>query len=122
MSYIRCLSNPEHLYIWGDEKNANISVGKSNKDKKVRGELLLIPVKTFNMLLKKSGGFRDVEYKGASIKEVFVRNDKKRTRFDKLLHTWPGEYQMRLSYKGWPKGCYIDMWSVTWHYICAGRA
>jgi len=46
MSYIRCLSNPENLYIWGGEKQIYIAKG-GNKT------LLIIPQKIFEGLIKK---------------------------------------------------------------------
>ena len=116
MSYIRSTSNPESLYIWSDGKNANISVGRSYKSKGRLEVYFLIPVKTFETLLKKSNGFHKAKYRGASVKEVYVRSNEKRTKFDKLMHMWPGDYQMRLSYKNW----HVDMWKVTWYYICKG--
>lgn len=108
MSYIRCLYNPEGLYIWADEKYANITIsGKEG--------ISQIPLNIFEGLLREYiGGFgKDAEYKGASIKEVFVKSGKKPTKIKKMMNVEDGIYQMRLSYKNW---C-IDMWFVTWEYI-----
>jgi len=109
MSYIRYLSNPEGLYIWGDGKNVNFTLASEK-------EILTMPQKTFDKLIKKyikSYG-DDISYRGASIKEVFVKNNKMNPKpFWKIVGKYDGNYQMRLSYKNW----HIDMWLVTWEYI-----
>ena len=52
MSYIRSTSNPEGLYIWGDQKEVTI-------------------VKGFNGLIKKyHKNFSDCKFKEAEIKEI----------------------------------------------------
>lgn len=107
MSYIRSTSNPEGLYIWGDDKNVNIVFGK---------ELIkYIPIKIFDGLLNKynkSCG-NGVKFKGASIKETFISDGKKQTKLQKAFGVQSGNFKMRLSYGDWHK----DMWKVTWEYI-----
>ncbi len=112
MSYIRCLSNPEGLYIWGDGKNINIA--------KDGDDLKYIPQRTFDGLLKKyhregSWCVEDypIRYRGAIIEEVFIESGKKQTKIEKQLKIKDGIFQYRLSYKNW----YIDMWQVTWEHI-----
>ena len=109
MSYIRSTSNLEGLYIWGDGKDANISKG-GDLDR-----IRKIPQRIFDGLCKKyykSFG-ANTKYKGASVKEIFVKSGKKQTKLEKMLGIEDGEFQTRLSYKDW----YIDMWRVTWEYI-----
>jgi hypothetical protein len=108
MSYIRCLYNPEGLYIWADEKYTNITIsGKTG--------ISQIPVDIFEGLIKKyhKNFGEDTKYKGASIEQVFVKSGKKPNRIQKMMNVEDGRYQMRLSYNHW---C-IDMWLVTWEYI-----
>jgi len=115
MSYIRCLSNPEELYIWGDGKYANFS---SSIRKKFPDTLYKMPQKTFDNLLKKYKFKGDTRYKGARIREVFVKNGKLNPKCVwKLVGKYDGNFKMRLSYKKW----HIDMWLVTWEYIVRHR-
>lgn len=44
MSYIRCLSNPEGLYIWNDGRYANILVGTD--------DVKIMPIELWEKLLK----------------------------------------------------------------------
>ncbi len=109
MSYIRCLSNPEGLYIWGTDKQLCIAEGQL--------KIKTIPIEIFNCLLKKyhKNFGENTKYKGASIKEVYITDKKKKN--PKMLWKYFGKYgghhKMRLSYKKW----HIDMWLVTWEYI-----
>ena len=67
MSYIRSGSNPEKLYIWGDAEDiVHISVGS------VHGKT--IPENIFHGLIRKyhRSHCGDADFKGASIKEVWV--------------------------------------------------
>lgn len=109
MSYIRCLSNPEGIYIWGDGKQTNITIADTGIHK-------YIPQKIFDGLLKKYNkqfGSTPIKYRGAKIDEIFVESGKKQTKIEKQLGIKDGKYQYRLSYKNW----YIDMWQVTWEHI-----
>jgi len=76
MSYIRCLSNPEGLYIWGEEENKlAISIIKD-------GDLYVqyMPENIFESLIKRWIRAReewwytydDVKWKGARIQEVKI--------------------------------------------------
>ena len=112
MSYIRCLSNPEGLYIWGDGKYINIAKGGE--------DLKYIPQLTFDGLLRKyhrEGSWcvqgYPITYRGATIEEVHIESNKKITKFEKELKFRLGIFQYRLSYKDW----HIDMWQVTWEHI-----
>lgn len=93
MSYIRCASNPEKLYIWGDvDKVAHISMGTETVG--------TLPVSVLDGLIKKyvDKYFEDCKYNCAEIKEINIE----------------GEFKMQLSYKDQWK---IVMWGVTWDYI-----
>lgn len=109
MSYIRSLTNPEELYIWGDGKDVHVS------GKKIKREIT-IPEKTFEGLLKKfvKGYWEDCQYQEASIKEVFIKSKSKPNKIEKMLKLQRGHFQMRLSYKKQS----VDIWLVTWIYIC----
>jgi len=51
MSYIRCLSNPEGLYVWSDGKFANIT--HHVKPPHSSGKDFTIPQKVFERVLKR---------------------------------------------------------------------
>ena len=99
MSYIRSLSNPEGLYIWGETRDVMIACN---------GELYSMPTDVFHQLLgrwKRYMGTRPVKYMGGRLEEVKVR--KGANNKDSYDYKW------RLSYNDW----HIDMWTVTLHYI-----
>jgi len=113
MSYIRSSSNPENLYIWGDEEDVYISIGSNVELKKV-------PIKTFNGLLKKyHKNFHKVPcaFKSLKIEEVWVKVDDKQYVLgevgEKIFDDLKTEVRMKLSYENW----HIYMWFVTWEYI-----
>lgn len=90
MSYIRSTSNPEALYIWGDNKEITV----------VKGPTIVgyMPISVFNGLIKKyHKHFDDCSYKGAEVKDVKVGKN----------------FKIRLSYGDWS----VNMWDVTWSYI-----
>ncbi len=113
MSYIRCLCNPEGLYIWGDGKYVNITLAGRECHE-------CIPEKIFDGLIKKfhkEGSWcvqgSPIKYKGATIEEVLIESNKKITKLEKELKFRHGNFKYRLSYKDW----YIDMWQVTWEHV-----
>jgi len=75
MSYIRCLSNPEGLYIWGDGETIEISggflpIGCENHINTYR-----VPSKIFKGLLNKfHKNYHECpcSYKGLKVEEVWV--------------------------------------------------
>ena len=79
MSYIRCLSNPEKLYIWGEKSGKVVIVVGKEKTK-------YMPCHVFEYLLH---GYvsrpwnESVKYKGAKLEELFVKSGKKQTKLDK---------------------------------------
>ena len=111
MSYIRCLSNPEGLYIFDDGKNMNFAIGD---------KLQIIPSGYFNSFitayLKKENAWREDDFTWGkiSIKEVFVLHKKKPDDFQKFLKVKPGSYKYELRYNG---KLIARMWHVTWCYI-----
>lgn len=101
MSYIRAMSNPENLYIWG-EGDGNVSISSGARPWRRN-----MPVHTFHEILKRwyASDDRDekpVKYRGARIEFVT-----------------PG-FKWRLSYKGWIDP--VDMYESTLTYLCAENA
>lgn len=107
MSYIRSLSNPEQLYIWGDENTVYITKGPVS--------IGTIPTNIFEGLIKKyiRGYQEDCTYKKATIEEVTVdKFDKEVISLEGLINPM-SEFKMKLSYNNWS----LIMWDVTWYYI-----
>jgi hypothetical protein len=103
MSYIRCLSNPERLYIYGSftkrkgRMDAYISLGTDHGRR--------MPIDTFNGLLKKwwkDGDLTDVD-------EV--------VRFRNATLTVTKDWRWAMNYPGWDKPAIL--WEVTLHYLCS---
>ena len=97
MSYIRCLSNPEGLYIWSDGESVTIT-GKNIP------LFYSIQEKIFDGLIKKynknkgwlCGESEAIKYKGAKLFEN-------------------ADFKVVLSYKDWS----VSMFFVTWAYIAS---
>lgn len=89
MSYIRCLSNPEKLYIIGDRRGRI----------EFCGENLYMPRHVFDGALKRwyKNGCQDTHYRGFEIKEA-------------------RDFRWQLRYKGWDR--HLTLWQVTLWYIC----
>ena len=110
MSYIRCLSNPEGLYIFDSGKYLNFC----------RRDLKLIPYGYFKSFMraytKKENEWRfdNFTWGKLSIKEVYVGHKKKLKKIDKELGYKPGNYKYELRYDG---ELIARMWQVTWEYI-----
>jgi len=98
MSYIRSTSNPEGLYIWGQEDgNCRFMVGPD-----IVGTM---PTHVFNVLIDLYVDSHEeyTEFRDAKIEEVWTGDPMN-----------GGEVKMRLSYgHKW----HIDMWDATWYYI-----
>lgn len=94
MSYIRSGSNPEGLYIWGDKTTVHVAKGGE--------ETKSLPKKIFHGLIRKyhTQGL-DVKYKGASLKQEWIKENGK------------NECKTVLAYDDWT----CPMWDVTWEYI-----
>lgn len=94
MSYIRCLSNPEGLYVWADcDGTTYFWIGGEENDDK---SCIRIPNHHFVKVCEKwYEGEDPLSYKGVKVYE-----DNK-------------DWKIVLSYKGKS----IRMWRVTWEYI-----
>ena len=119
MSYIRALSNPEGLYIWGEEdpknpKRARVVIAGPTVGGK---PLPTIPSGTFKMLCRKWNTDGEATYKGFVVDEVVVCGKKvKRPGQDDWHCKKEHEYKIRLRKLG-KGGWYMLMWRVTWEYV-----
>jgi hypothetical protein len=113
MSYIRSGSNPEKLYIWGDEEKATISEGSK--------DTWNIPLNIFNGLIRKfHRRFHDYpcQYKGAQVEEVWVYEGNIEVDEKEVNPTLKqSECKIKLSYYEDGKEHSVIMWDVTWEYI-----
>lgn len=115
MSYIRCLSNPEGLYSWGETKNICFSIGKefiSCRSKTFKKFARYVAKNEF-MLTDKT-----LRMGGLSIRELQVEDktrpiNKKLKLYIKLYGKYQRNYKVRLVINGKK----IDMWYVTWYYF-----
>jgi len=90
MSYIRSISNPEGLYIWGGTQGIEISVGSD--------PLLTIPRHIFRGVLKRWYRYgENVSYRGARMSQT-------------------PDFKYQLEYKDW-EGRSVKAYDVTWTYI-----
>lgn len=101
MSYIRCLSNPEGLYIWGDG-SGNLTIAHTGTARqRARGDqpIKYIPAKIFHGLFKHwlATCEENVSYRGASLK--YLRRG--------------AHFKWKLSYGDWS----LYMWDVTLNYL-----
>jgi hypothetical protein len=97
MSYIRCLSNPEGLYIWDGQGRVMIA-GVHN------APLLSMPTSVFDEVMRRYDDWSThIRYKGATFRPSRAKEHK----FGKMI----------LHYKDWPKGQHVEAWEVTWTYI-----
>lgn len=103
MSYIRCLSSPEGLYVYGDE-NGNVSWNCQ----------ILIPEEEFKAFLKEFGAgygkLGDIEIRQLESRRK-VKNPFPELGSDKITIA---SYKDALYYKG---ELISKMWRVTWVYI-----
>lgn len=102
MSYIRCLSNPECLYIWG-ESDGKVTIANGHNS------VLRMPAITFHGLLKKwykqeydTPESDDDEFGTVTYKDALLTQTK--------------DWKWALDYKGWERD--IVLWEVTLVYIC----
>lgn len=131
MSYIRCLSNPEGLYIWGGSDGINID--HCLKKPFASGRSILIPEKHFHQVCHewdhgehqwhgpcRSGQLTVAEQNVFMDTGDLVPASKAwlRQEMHRLTHgkkTRKTRYVIRLQYGK----RYIMMWRVTWQYIVA---
>lgn len=95
MSYIRCLSNPEALYIWGDgDGKVSISVAAE--------PILRMPTLTFHGLLRK---FQENDIDADEV-----------VTFKGATFTLEPTFRWALTYKDWGKKK-IVLWETTVWYL-----
>jgi len=127
MSYIRCLSNPEGLYIYGNTKGQitishNIPSPRA-KPGYVKGEFppeIVLPQHIFHYVCQRwNNGNESIKYRGCKVKEEYIewKNGKKIsnniTAEELLTRNVRREYLIKFEYKG----KWFYMWRVTWKYI-----
>lgn len=125
MSYIRCLSNPESLYVFDTQTRS----GKSATEilhcidpplASAGRQPILVPTRAFREVCRAwANGARDVTRRGLRVREVHVFADtgrrvpqrrSVRQMFDDAARS---RYVVRLTYgRHW-----FCMWPVTWAYI-----
>ena len=118
MSYIRCLSNPEGLYIWSEGRYAFIAEGTKPLRKILTSQLN-------SLLTQFNKGFKD-DYRAGKyrLREIYIIPKQNRMlsldSLGKRKYTTTmkdikngGRYQWRLSGPNWK----VDMWEVTLEYI-----
>ena len=128
MSYIRCLSNPERLYIFGDGLGLDrITVIHSVKPPmataypdKANSAMFHIPWKAFHAVCRRwqESGDGGVRLGGIRVREVFVYLDTgkkvwRRVGLREDGRSRPVEYMIRFEYKEH----FFHMWRVTWEYV-----
>ena len=110
MSYIRCLRNPEGLYIWGELGGKVAITGH-----KIKG-IKYIPSYIFKKLLKdylKKSYKNKFKYRGAILEEVFIASKRKPNKLTKQMGFKEGNHKWELSYKDWK----FNMWESTLYYL-----
>jgi hypothetical protein len=127
MSYIRCISNPEGLYIWhdfdGDVKitwsNVKPPLSYNVKDKKWPIPMMSVPVRVFQSACKKwdEHPYNAVNVKGFTVEEIHVnvKTGKriKEKEFIKIINKVKSEFLVRIAYKK----KFVYLWPVTWDYV-----
>lgn len=120
MSYIRCTSNPEGLYVWCCNKYCNIWHGDWEDSNKIK-----IPIKIWNEYEKSFRKNLDHIYVSNYNKNRFIikevqyckklgRNLIKKDIRDFLgIYKHPTKFLWQISYKG----KLVRVNEVTWHYI-----
>ncbi|MCZ6725364.1 MAG: hypothetical protein O6846_03955 [Thaumarchaeota archaeon] len=111
MSYIRSLSNPEKLYIWGEEDDRlAISVGSNDTQ--------YIPASTFHGIMRRwwanqFGNFGDrtkLKYQGAILEQT--QDFRWRLSYEVPHDVW----KENVNWEDWSND--IVLWDVTLTYLC----
>lgn len=122
MSYIRCLSNPEALYIYGD-CSGYVNISHGVKPPLSSGRDFRIPDRDFHRVGKKWADWCDEErgIKSGHLKvqEILVYRDTgkpvgrewRKNYFHKKQR--PTDFLVRISYKR----DFVFLWKVTWEYV-----
>ena len=119
MSRIRCLSNPESLYIWDqDPDDICIAIGK---DYVLGYPVRTVPQEVFDAAI---GMFdatydQDIEYKGMTVREVYIYSDDlsyapKKTLGDlNIDDPRDTRFAIEIAYDEWK----LFLWRVTFDYL-----
>lgn len=136
MSYIRCLSNPEGLYVWSDSQKTTIA--HTVKPPHSSGRYFTVPHKAFDRVLKLWAQYHEpARCGGVTAEELHI--DRKTGAVippskpcnrgcQRIKNGWipcrpcwkkqtrdarHAEFFIRLSYKD----DFVNMWRVTWDYM-----
>jgi len=122
MSYIRCLSNPEGLYVYGDGKDVNFHWCVKPPFASPGG--MKIPHDIFTKAGQKWADqycSERVSVRGFVIEEVHVY-EKNAKKVGEMSRQWVKQYlkDKRPTRSGWKlsyRGKFIILWPVTMHYM-----
>ena len=107
MSFIRCTSNPEGLYVYGCV--GGTTCWSTRKDN------IHIPNSIWIRFIKSIPRWNADHKRGClEIKEVYIRHKKKQSATDKEFLWHRGNYKYVLYYRGKEV---TRMWTTTWKYI-----
>ena len=127
MSYIRCLSNPENLYIWEDVDGTvtfshRVRPPLASKEPKGDGNpfCITMPAREFKAACRKwaRDGSEDVKAGNFSAKLMQVLLDTGKpppAKYHKIppSESPPSEFLVRIGYKR----KFVFLWLVTWEYV-----
>lgn len=117
MSYIRSLSNPESLYVYGDGKNINFHWLVKPPFASPGGGMKIphdIFTKAGQKWAEQFSGDKKVSVGGFTIEEVHVYDKTaKKVRPGAPFNLPPTRFGWKLSYKGQ----FVILWAVTMHYM-----
>ena len=126
MSYIRCLSNPEGLYIYGTHKDLicihhNVPAPLSSGLNDGQG-FFTIPELHFTKAIKYWKQGRKYCKGGFLVEEEHIYLDTgmmvpERTIENMIAEKRPTSYRIRLQYRS----DFVYLWRVTWEYVVRNR-
>lgn len=121
MSYIRALSNPEAMYVYGSTGGVYISAN-TLVDRHGNHVELCMPGRDFYGLFRK--WVREhypeaVKFRGATLAEIPSRTTTKQALAGQIIP--PNAYQFRLSHVCWGRKT-IVAYKVTWAYVAMNVA
>ena len=107
MSFIRCLSNPEGLYVY--DCVGGTTCWSTRKDN------IHIPNSIWVRFIKSIPRWQLDHKRGClEIKEVYIKHKRKQNEIEKEFDLHPGNYKYILYYRGKEVA---RMWATTWKYI-----
>lgn len=122
MSFIRCTSNPDRLYVWGGYgQPATInwaSRGPHSEPPLCRGEEIVVPWKTFYKAALQWDRHQEASFRGFRVEERYIFWDtaKRVPNSYDVLTAKPRretDFLYRVSYKD----RFVFVWKVTWAYV-----